>query len=334
MKIMEKFEKAFAAIKAIRKEMTKIIIGQSEAINSMLICLFGRGHILLESAPGLAKTLMADILSRTLQADFKRVQLTPDLMPQDVTGYELPVWGTPDYVTRKGPIFCDINLSDEINRAPEKTQAAYVQPMQEGTVTIGLETYALPKIFTLIGTRNPIETAGTYAIAEAILDRFMMNAIIGYPDLADEKKIIVGTEDLSKIQRVCGPEEILTIRNYLLSQDLIESNHPIIDYLARLIQATRPDQTSLYLSNNDAEYYKSMVRLSLASPRAGKAYLRALWVYSFGILEEKRILPEHLQSLAKNILRHRLLLQSKAEFDGITPDDMIQWLINRIPVYA
>ncbi len=336
MRVPERLLESFSKMKDIKKEVTKVIVGQEEAINHILVCLFAGGHILLESAPGLAKTLMAETLARAIQVDFKRIQLTPDLTPQDVTGYELPVWGTPDYVTRKGPIFCDINISDEINRAPEKTQAGYVQPMQERTVTIGLETFALPKIFTLIGTKNPIETSGTFAIAEAILDRFMINAVLDYPPLDEERKIIVSNEDLSKanIQRVCGPEDILAVREYLLNPNLIKDDNPIVDYITRLIQASRPSQVSNYLTANEAEYYKSKVRLSLASPRAGKAYMRAAWVYAFGILGEKMILPEHIQALAKSLLRHRLLLQSEVEFDGLTPDDMISWLVDRIPVYA
>ncbi len=336
MRVPERLLESFSKMKDIKKEVTKVIVGQEEAINHILVCLFAGGHILLESAPGLAKTLMAETLTQTLETEFKRIQLTPDLTPQDVTGYELPIWGTPDYVTRRGPIFCDINLSDEFNRAPEKTQAAYMEPMQEKKVTIGLETFALPKIFTLIGTRNPIETGGTFAIAEAILDRFMINAVLDYPSLDEEGKIIVGSEDLSNmnIQRVCGPEDILTVREYLLSRNLIENSHPIVNYITRLIQASRPSQVSNYLIANEAEYYKSKVRLSLASPRAGKAYIRAAWVYAFGILEEKMILPEHIQALAKSLLRHRLILQSEVEFDGLTPDDMINWLVDRIPVYT
>ncbi|MDP1629704.1 MAG: AAA family ATPase [bacterium] len=333
--IPENFFALFAKMKEIKREMAKVIIGQEEAINHILICLYAGGHLLLESAPGLGKSLMAVTLSKILKVDFKRIQLTPDLMPQDVTGYELPVWGTPDYVTRKGPIFCDINLSDEFNRAPEKTQAGYMEPMQERKVTIGLETYALPKIFTLIGTRNPIETGGTFPIAEAILDRFLVNAILHYASRSEERRIAVGTEDLSKIdlQYVCGPEDILPIRDYLLTPNFIDDNHPIVDYIVRLVQASRPEQSALYLTPGDAEYYKNNVSLSLASHRTSKAFLRAVWVYSFGILGEKMILPEHVKALAKSLLRHRLILQAGAEFDGVTVDGIIDWLLERVSVY-
>ncbi len=336
MRVPDEVLESFSKTKDIKRELDKVIVGQEEAKNLIMVCLFAGGHPLLESAPGLAKSLMAEALSKILKIDFKRIQMTPDLMPQDITGYELPVWGTPDYVTRKGPIFAGLVLGDETNRAPEKTQASLMEPMQENKVTIGLETYILPAVFTFIGTRNPIETGGTFALAEAILDRFLVNIVLDYPSLEEEKKITVSTEDLAKLnlQYVCGPEEIITTRDYLRTANLIPYGHPIIDYLARLMQASRPSQTSLYLTANETEYYRSKVRLSLASPRATKAYTRASWVYSFGILGEKLILPEHVQALAKSLLRHRLLLQSEAEFDGLTPDSMINWLVDRIPVYV
>ncbi|PJC69614.1 MAG: magnesium chelatase [Candidatus Tagabacteria bacterium CG_4_8_14_3_um_filter_41_8] len=329
------FSEAHEAVKTIIKEMSKVIIGQTETIEHVLMCIFAGGHILLESAPGLAKTLMAETLSKVLRTDSKRIQLTPDLTPQDITGFEMPVFGTQLWVTRKGTIFTTICIADEINRAAEKTQAGFMEPMQERKVTIGLEDLPLDQLFTLIGTRNPIETGGTFAIAEAILDRFLVNAIIDYPSLADEKKIAVGTEDLSKIdiRAVCGKEDILPVRDFVLTPGYIEENHVMVDYIARIIDTSRPQHTHLHLSQKDTSYYRSMVSLSLASPRATKAYMRAVLVFSHIILGDKMILPEHVKTLAKSILRHRLILQSEAEYSGLTTDEIIEWLLNRVPIY-
>lgn len=337
--IPEKFYELFAKIKEIKKEMAKAIVGQEEAINHILICLFSGGHALLESAPGLAKSLMAETLSKVLRADYKRIQLTPDLTPQDITGYEMPVFGTQLWVTRKGPIFTTLCVADEFNRASEKTQAGFMEPMQEKKVSIGLEDLPLDKLFTLIATRNPIETGGTFAIAEAIIDRFMINVILDYPSLAEERKIAAGTEDLSKINLriVCGPENILPVRDWLVSGKFLEEDYPLLDYTSRIVQATRPSpgQAGKILSAEDFKYYKSKVRLSLASPRATKALIRASVIYSFGILGQDLILPEHIKYLAKSILRHRLILQDEALFDGnLAPDDIIDWLLERIPIYV
>ncbi len=329
----------FGKIREIRREIAKVIIGQEEAINHILICLYAGGHLLLESMPGLAKSLMGSTLGRVVNLQFKRIQLTPDLTPGDILGGEFPLFGTQEFFIRKGPIFSGtIILADEFNRPPQKTQAAFMEAMQEKQITIGGETFSLDDLFTVIATRNPIETGGTFLIAEAILDRFMANAFLGYPPLEDEKKISVSTEDLSRISlnRVAGPEDIWPIRNYLLTKNFFPEDHPIVSYVSLLMQATRPkeDQAGLILSKKDFDYYKEYVRDSLASPRSTKAFLRAVFVYGFGIVNDNLILPEHVKVLAKSILRHRLLLQDKAEYDGITADDMINWLLERVPIYT
>ena len=186
MEILEKFADAFAKIKDVKKEMAKVIVGQEEPVNYIVISLFSHGHLLLESAPGLAKSRMVEALARIINIPFKRIQLTPDMLPQDIIGYEMPVFGTQDFVTRKGPIFGGLVLLDELNRSPEKTQAAFMQAMQSRQVTIGDTTHNLNKIFTAIATENPIETGGTFQIAEAVLDRFMAKTIFSYPSLAEE----------------------------------------------------------------------------------------------------------------------------------------------------
>ncbi len=329
------FSDSFAKIKEIKKEMAKVIIGQEEAINYLLICLFAGGHPLLKSVPGLAKSLMGDTLGKTLDVDFKRIQFTPDLLPQDVTGYELPIFGTQDFFTRKGPIFSVVVLGDELNRTPPKTQSALMQAMQEKKITIGDKTYDLDTLFTFIGTLNPIESEGTGSVAEAVLDRFMANIILPYPSLSEDKAISVSSEILEKadLRKVCKSEDIIPVREYLLTKDFLEKDHPIVDYVNRIVQASRPEQVDLYLGRADARYYKSKVEWGISS-RAPKAFLRAVWVYSFGILGQDAILPEHVKDLAKAILRHRLILRDGALLDGLTPDYLIDWLLERIPIYV
>ncbi len=334
-KIPKNFSECFSKIKEIKSEMAKVIIGQEEAINHLLICLFAGGHPLLKSVPGLAKSLMVETLGMTLDVPFQRIQLTPDLLPQDITGYELPIFGTQNFFTRKGPIFSVVVLGDELNRTPPKTQSALMQAMQEKKITIGDKTYDLDTLFTFIGTLNPIESEGTGSIAEAVLDRFMANVVLPYPSLSEDKKISIGSEILEKsgLRKVCGSEDILPIREYLLTKDFLKEDHPIVDYVNRLAQASRPEQVDLYLSKADAKYYKSKVEWGISS-RTPKAFLRALWVYSFGILGQDAILPEHVKDLAKTILRHRLILRDGALFEGLTPDQLIDWLLERIPIYV
>jgi MoxR-like ATPase len=331
----ESFYDSFRKMKEIKREMAKVIIGQEETINHILICLFSGGHLLLESMPGLAKSMMVEALAKILNVDYKRIQLTPDLTPQDITGYSMPVWGTADFITRKGPIFTGLILADEFNRASEKAQSAFMEVMQEKQVSIDGINYKLEEIFTLIGTRNPIETGGTFAVAEAILDRFMLNAVLDYPSLTVERQIAVSPEiDKVALQKVCGPENILPIRNYLRDKEFLPVDYPIVDYIVRLVKTSRPNECELFLAKNDSEEYKSMVKCSLASPRADKAYLRAVLVYSLGILGEKIILPEHVKTLAKSFFRHRLILQFGAEHRGLTPDQVVDWLLDRIPIYS
>jgi len=337
MEILEKFSETFKKIKDIKTEVAKVIVGQEKAIDLIIISLFSRGHLLLESVPGLAKSRMVEAFARVINVPFKRIQLTPDMLPQDIIGYEMPVFGTQDFVTRKGPIFGGLVLLDELNRAPEKTQAAFMQAMQEGQITIGDTTYNLNRIFTAIATENPIETGGTFQIAEAVLDRFMAKTIFSYPSLVEEEKIARTGDDLSAydLKIVYEPDEILPVRDYIMGKNFmgLEKDRPIINYVSRLVQASRPDQADIYLSKSDAKCYGSRVRLGI-SPRVTKAFLRALWVYSFGILGEDLILPEHVKFLAKDLFRHRLILQDSAEFDGITSDDMIAWLLERVPIYV
>lgn len=327
---------SFGKMKKVKKEAAKVIIGQEEAINYVLMGFFAGGHSLLESVPGLAKTLLGETLTRIMNISFKRIQLTPDLTPAEILGYIMPIFGTTEFRTIKGPIFAGYVLADEFNRAPEKTQSAFMQAMQEKEVTIGTETYKLEDIFTLMGTRNPIETRGTEAVAEAVLDRFLANVAMPFPSLEETKKIMTSTEDLSRIslEKVCGPEDIMPVRQFLQTSEFIPYGHPIKDYVGRLIHVSHPELCGKFLNDKDAHYYRNHVQLSLASPRSAKAFLRAAVVYSFGILGEKMILPEHIQTLAYGILRHRIILEQEAEQDKITPDNMISWLLDRVPIYG
>lgn len=330
------FADAFSKIKEIKNELSRVIIGREEAIDHILICLFSGGHLLFESAPGLAKSMMVEGLSKIVDIKHTRIQLTTDIMPQDITGYEMPIWGKEDFTTKKGPIFAGLVLADEFNRAPEKTQSGFVEAMQERQVSIGGQTYKLEEIFTLIATKNPIETGGTFQVAEAVLDRFVFNSFLTYPSPENEKKIAVSTEDFSKLnlRKVCSPEDVLPVRDFLKQPGFISSEHIMIDYIVRLAQASRPEQCRAYLSQSDAEYFVESVKFGLCSPRSTKAFVRAVCVYSFGILGEKMILPEHIKVLAPGFFRHRLILNEGAQYGGLTPDQMVEWLTDRVPIYA
>lgn len=332
--IRERFSDSFAKIEEIKREMAKVIIGQEEAINHLLICFFAGGHPLLKSVPGLAKSLMVETMGKVIDVPFQRIQLTPDLLPSDITGSELPIFGTQDFFTRKGPIFSVLVLGDEINRTTPKTQSALMQAMQEKRISIGEKTYDLDTLFTFVGTLNPIESEGTFPIAEAVLDRFMANIVLPYPSLSEDKEISVSSEVLekAKLKKICKSEDILPVREYLLTRNFLDKDNPIVDYVSRLIQASRPEQCELYLAKKDAQYYKSQVELGISS-RATKAFLRALWVYSLGIVKENKIFPEFVKDLAKPILRHRLILRSDPMFAGTTADHLIDWLLERVPIY-
>lgn len=313
-----------AKLPLLKKEIGKVIVGQEDAINEILISLLAGGHCLLEGVPGLAKTLMVKTMSEALHMSFKRVQFTPDLMPGDIVGTEILEedhdTGKKFFKFNQGPIFANVVLADEINRTPPKTQSALLEAMQEFEVTYAGQTYPLERPFFILATQNPIEQAGTYPLPEAQLDRFLLYVKIGYPSAAEETSILSRTtgSKAEKVQPVIGKEEIIQLqaltREVSISDDLIS-------YVSTLIRATRPDTTT-------TDYVKEWVRWG-AGPRAGQALIltakaRALFHGRYAVI------MEDLQTMAYPVLRHRILMNFKAEAEQVTADQVTAELIKSV----
>ncbi len=307
------------AIESIRTEIGRVIVGQQLTIDLLLTALLADGHVLIEGVPGVAKTLMAKLLAKTLSVQFSRIQFTPDLMPADVLGTNIFVPKTGDFAFRQGPIFANLVLIDEINRAPAKTQAALFEVMEERQITSDGTTYKLDEPFMVLATQNPIEQEGTYRLPEAQLDRFLFKIVVGYPDAADEVAILQGhhqrrnlTDTLDAIQAVLTAEQLATLRAQV-HQVHVEEN--LFGYIAGIVQATRNSKT-LYLG---------------ASPRASVALLNSAKALAT-IRGRDFITPEDVQELAVPVLRHRVLLTPEREMEGSTADDVITQLVQKIEV--
>ncbi|MEE8190711.1 MAG: AAA family ATPase, partial [Candidatus Scalindua sediminis] len=307
--INEKFHK-------VKKEVEKVIVGQDEMIEAIIIALFSDGHVLLEGYPGLGKTITVKTLSRAIDAKFQRIQFTPDLIPSDITGFELCDPETRKSMVQKGPVFTNLLLADEINRAPAKVQSALLESMQEKQVTIGRETFKLEKLFTVLATQNPIEISGTYLLPEAEVDRFMFKIKITYPSYAEEREIAerqVRDEDV-KLDVVLSPEEIISLRHLIAEKIPLHKESAILKYSTRIVRATRP--------NSDGNGYISNLIMYGASPRASIYLAKASRVYAF-LTGSNMVLPEHIHKMAYPVLRHRIILTHEAESQGTDPDDII-----------
>lgn len=324
VKIEQEVNSLTAKIKQLKQEIRKIIIGQEETVEQLLITFLAGGHALLEGVPGLAKTLMIRTLAQAIDLKFKRIQFTPDLMPSDIIGTEIleedQTTGKKFFEFNKGPIFSNIILADEINRTPPKTQAALLEAMQEFEVTYSGKTYALDKPFFILATQNPIEQSGTFPLPEAQQDRFLLYIRIGYPTEAEETTILKATTSSkkAKVESVLSGEEIIRlqqlVREVPISDDLISK-------VSKIIRATRPETTS-------DEYVKQWVSWG-AGPRAGQAMIltakaRAL---SQGRLS---VTPDDLKFVALPVLRHRVIVNFKAEAANITTDTVTQKLLETI----
>lgn len=311
-------------ISLLKNEIQKVIVGQDVIIEEMLIALMAGGHCLLEGVPGLAKTLMVRTMSQALDLSFRRIQFTPDLMPTDIVGTEIleedHATGKRFFKFNKGPLFANIILADEINRTPPKTQSALLEAMQEFEVTYGGQTYPLDRPFFILATQNPIEQAGTYPLPEAQLDRFLLYIKIGYPTAAEETKILSSTTGVQKniVNPIIGADEIKQLqaltREVSISDDLIT-------YVSEFIRATRPDTSTV-------AFVKEWVRWG-AGPRAGQALIltakaRALFHGRYAVV------MEDLQVMAYPVLRHRVLMNFKAEAEGISADQVNAELIKTI----
>ncbi len=311
-------------ISLLKKEIQKVIVGQDVIIEEMLIALMAGGHCLLEGVPGLAKTLMVRTMSQALDLSFRRIQFTPDLMPTDIVGTEIleedHATGKRFFKFNKGPLFANIILADEINRTPPKTQSALLEAMQEFEVTYGGQTYPLDRPFFILATQNPIEQAGTYPLPEAQLDRFLLYIKIGYPTAAEETKILSSTTGAQKntVNAIIGAEEIKELQGLTRQVSISED---LVSYVSEFIRATRPDTTAV-------NFVKEWVRWG-AGPRAGQALIltakaRALFYGRYAVV------MEDLQAMAYPVLRHRVLMNFKAEAENISADQVTAELVKTI----
>ncbi|OHB41511.1 MAG: ATPase [Planctomycetes bacterium RIFCSPLOWO2_12_FULL_39_13] len=314
--IKEKVEK-------IKREVGKVIVGQEEMIESIIVALLSDGHILLEGYPGLGKTITVKTVGRVLDAKFQRVQFTPDLIPGDITGFEMWDPATRKSRIQKGPVFTNLLLADEINRAPAKVQSALLEAMQEKQVTIGRETYHLEKLFLVLATQNPIEISGTYLLPEAEIDRFMFKLKVRYPSYMDEREITERQirDEEAAINVVLTPKEVLSLRHTIAKWLPLHKESAIVKYITRLVRATRPEEGNGELKN---------LVMYGASPRATIGLAKAARVYAF-IHGEDMVLPEHIHRMAYPVLRHRIILTHEAESQGIDADNIIDKILCSVP---
>jgi MoxR-like ATPase len=322
--------KAAAAVhetaSAIRQQIGKVIVGQDAILDQILLSMFCGGHTLVEGVPGLAKTLIISTVAKTLSLGFSRIQFTPDLMPSDVTGSEViqedKQTGTRNLHFVKGPVFANVILADEINRTPPKTQAALLEAMQEGQVTVGGYTHALPKPFFVLATQNPIEQEGTYPLPEAQLDRFMFLVRIGYPTENQELEIVKRTTSGSQSEPtpVIGAPECLRIQQ--LVRDIPVADH-VVQYALRLVRSTRLDERS-------PKFIRDYVSWG-AGPRASQFLILAAKAKAL-ISGDHHVMPHHLHAVVLPVMRHRIMLNFNAQADGIDTDRLVGDLIKNTPI--
>ena len=321
--ITEKIEKESAFIDLLVMEVKKIIIGQSQMIESLLIGLLGKGHILLEGVPGLAKTLAINTLSQAVKGNFNRIQFTPDLLPADVIGTLIYNIKDNEFSIKKGPIFANFILADEINRAPAKVQSALLEAMQERQVTIGDNTFALKPPFLVMATQNPVEQEGTYPLPEAQVDRFMLKVIVKYPTIEEEQKIIQNnlSEVSEKIKAVIDPKKIISGQQ-LISELYLDEK--IERYILDLVFATR------YPEKYGLKDLAPLINFGV-SPRGSINLARAAKCYAF-LKHRGFVIPEDIRAVVYSVLRHRIGLTYEAEAENITSEDIITQIVNKIEV--
>lgn len=319
----ERIESKSAFVNLIMVGMDKVIVGQKHLVESLLIGLLSDGHILLEGVPGLAKTLAIKTLASLIEADYHRIQFTPDLLPADVIGTMIYSQKNEEFIVKKGPIFSNFVLADEINRAPAKVQSALLEAMQEHQVTIGETTLKLPKPFLVMATQNPIEQEGTYPLPEAQVDRFMLKVIINYPNKEEEKLILRQniSGEYETLKPVLKAEEILEARKVVNDVYLDEK---IEKYIVDIVFATR------YPADNGLSSLKNMIGFG-ASPRATISLALASRAYAF-IKRRGYVIPEDVRAVCHDVLRHRIGLTYEAEASNTTSDEIISEILNKIEV--
>ena len=310
-------------VEPLRTEISQIIVGQAELIDRLLVALLADGHVLLEGVPGLAKTLTLNTLAQAIQTSFQRIQFTPDMLPADIVGTEIFRPDQAEFVVKKGPVFSNLVLADEINRAPAKVQSALLEAMQERQVTIGEQTFYLPDLFLVLATQNPIEQEGTYPLPEAQIDRFMLKVVVGHPSFEEERAIL----DLAAH---IGPkvviEPMVQANDILQARKVVEATRiddRIKDYIVTLIYATRdPERFNLDLKNyiENGASPRATINLTLAAKAAaflaGRGY----------------VTPQDVKTLAMDVLRHRVAVTYEAEAENITSEDIVKTILDTVPV--
>jgi MoxR-like ATPase len=319
----EKIQSESAFIDLLSMEINKVIVGQKHLVESLLIGLLSDGHILLEGVPGLAKTLAINTLAKTIDAKFSRIQFTPDLLPADLIGTMIYSQKKEEFIVKKGPIFANFILADEINRSPAKVQSALLEAMQEKQVTIGSETYKLVQPFLVLATQNPIEQEGTYPLPEAQVDRFMLKVVINYPRKEEERIII--RQNLAKVfptaSQILKPEDIMKARDVVKE---VYMDEKIEKYILDIVFATR------YPSEYKLDKFTSMINYG-GSPRASISLAMASKAYAF-IKRRGYVIPEDVRAVCHDVLRHRIGLTYEAEAENITSEDIITEILNTVEV--
>ncbi|MGN0186340.1 MAG: AAA family ATPase [Paludibacteraceae bacterium] len=319
----ERIERRSAFVDALMMGMNQTIVGQKHLVESLLIGLLSDGHILLEGVPGLAKTLAIKTLAQLIDADFSRIQFTPDLLPADVVGTLIYSQKTDEFSVKKGPVFANFVLADEINRAPAKVQSALLEAMQERQVTIGEETFDLPKPFLVMATQNPIEQEGTYPLPEAQVDRFMLKVVVNYPQKEEEKLIL--RQNMSAAQPIGKP--ILKLQDILEAREVVREvymDEKIERYIVDIVFATRyPEEYGL-------KDLKNMISFG-GSPRASISLALAARAYAF-IKRRGYVIPEDVRAVAYDVLRHRIGLSYEAEANNMTSEEIINEVLNAVEV--
>jgi MoxR-like ATPase len=304
----------------LSKTLSQIVVGQPNLVRDLMVALLSGGHVILEGVPGTGKTLTVKALAQLLQADFRRIQLTPDVLPSDILGTNIFDFNSRNFTLKPGPVFTQILLADEINRTPPKTQAALLEAMEEQQVTLDGESIPLPDLFWVIATQNSLEFEGTYPLPEAQLDRFLFKLIVDYPDVKAERQMLLNAQagqqtkrlDLKNLKPIATVEQILAARQSIRS---IEISEPLLDYLLALVHRTR-QHPDLALG---------------ASPRSAVAWLQASKAHAW-LNGRSFVTPDDVKAIAPPLLRHRLILRPEAQLDGLKTDSVIASLLNQVPV--
>lgn len=305
-------------ISQIRKRISSVIVGQQEAVDMLITCILANGHVLIEGMPGVAKTLMARLTAKLIDAKFSRIQFTPDLMPSDVLGTSVFSMKTSEFDFHPGPVFANIVLADEINRSPAKTQAALFEVMEERQATIDGNTYKMDDVYTIIATQNPIEQEGTYRLPEAQLDRFLMKITMGFPSVDEEVEILKHHNGNSQFARINDVEPIMTKEQLTEMRRMMDSvvmEESLMRYIAEIISQTR----------------KSKAVFVGASPRATVAVMQCAKAYAL-LQGRDFVTPDDIKAVAPYVIHHRIILNAEAEMSGLTPDKVTRTLIDKVEV--